>query len=61
MRVTRPAAENLSMSENENFCMLRYIALRRLLAKPLEAYDAARPAPMPKARLNKAMPSMMAP
>ena len=61
MRVTRPAAENLSISENEKRWMLRYIAFRRLLAKPLDAYDAKRPARMPKARLRNAIPSMMAP
>ena len=37
MRVTSPEVLNLSMSENEKVWILRYIASRRLLAKPVEA------------------------
>ena len=37
MRVTNPDVENLSMSWNEKVWMLRYMAWRRLLAKPVEA------------------------
>ena len=37
MRVTRPDVEKRSMSWKENVWMLRYMARRRLAAKPVEA------------------------
>ena len=35
IRVTRPAVENLSMSENEKRWMFAYIASRRFAARPV--------------------------
>ena len=35
IRVTRPAVENLSMSEKEKRWMFRYIARRRFAARPV--------------------------
>ena len=61
MRVTRPAVEYLSMFENEKFWMFRYIAERRLAAKPVEAVAEKRPAMMPKNRLSKAIPTISTP
>ena len=59
--VTRPAVLKRSMFENENACILSYIASRRLDANPVDATAAVRPAFTPKKRLMKASTSIIPP
>ena len=59
--VTRPAVEYLSMSENENLWILRYMASLRLAATPVDEYAANRPARIPNRRLRKAIRTMYEP
>ena len=61
IRVTSPGTLNLSMLENENVCILEYIASLKFAAKPAEALAEYLPAKAPNVRLKKAMSTIRAP
>ena len=61
MRVTRPAVLYLSMSLKEKRWMLRYIASRRLAARPVLPKAAKRAARTPNRRLRSARATIIPP